>query len=1009
MSLTLPSSYESASKNSNIKENWAFQLFNSDSYLQFDGVNDFVDLGATTSSSPLALTNSTGITICGWVKFGTLNNTRYIFTTSDNDTTWGGVNVAKNASNKLMFFWGDNSGTANTDYAGITGDDTAFGLEEWTFFAVTTDFATGTGDTAMYIGSGSTLTTQTSKTAIGNNSITNPTYPNASAMIAREQRGTDTFTKIGIKNLAVFSGELNSTNITAIFNSGNYKSLLYNFGNYDQSANLKGYWELNNGEPFIQDLSGNLQNGTINGATYKGFLPLSTTDTVIDDIFYHGVISNTGSIRDSIDLANSKASMSNLSISVFNFQYKGNDISTELLFGTYDYFNYNVRVYSQLNNNSSLSNCLQIYQGKLTNISHDDSLIKIDITEKKPWDFLSIPIDKTTQKNIYIPISYGNYTKNSATTFASPLFESELSSKAYRPVPINKTFSDKILYIDGNSTSSDGQLAVYEKSVDTFVPLENAIASTVNTDNAHHNQSDLSQLRSFKQRAESVEVASNTGITITNAERAFDGDSNTYANYSIDINQQEGAVRITLEYDFHSISGKSSDDFTILRDSDNLRVLTAEGLSDTETDLNVDSATNVSVHDVIKVDDEQIIVNSIDSNELDNITRGFNSKKESHDDNTLVRLNNTITVLGLTYQVDVNRSGDDFGNNTIQARGDISTGFHSVDVSKRTIYTHFANNTTSATIQIEFDLNEIEPTLPSFDAEFRIYDIFLHTQRVSEEPEEMLYVANDGLTELYSGSADLVEHGHEALRDILTRFVGLDTSTPDGWDDEGSVHGLHTDRNNDNWKIRYWTLEPKDIQSILDKITYEFGFIFKYRADATSRVIYIKQSSELSASQTLTSKDIKDVSISMSGFNNIISKMIINYEKHPAIKEYVSNITSSNDEVRTKYKIQSQENIKEVKLDMNVGTPATTPQTDPNSDFYSYYNNIIGDVKKIISCKVVNNAKSYSMETGDIIKFDDMPVNPFGHTWSQSGSQYYMITNLQRGIGSVKIKCREVG
>ena len=392
MSLTLPSSYESASKNSNIKENWAFQLFNSDSYLQFDGVNDFVDLGATTSSSPLALTNSTGITICGWVKFGTLNNTRYIFTTSDNDTTWGGVNVAKNASNKLMFFWGDNSGTANTDYAGITGDDTAFGLEEWTFFAVTTDFATGTGDTAMYIGSGSTLTTQTSKTAIGNNSITNPTYPNASAMIAREQRGTDTFTKIGIKNLAVFSGELNSTNITAIFNSGNYKSLLYNFGNYDQSANLKGYWELNNGEPFIQDLSGNLQNGTINGATYKGFLPLSTTDTVIDDIFYHGVISNTGSIRDSIDLANSKASMSNLSISVFNFQYKGNDISTELLFGTYDYFNYNVRVYSQLNNNSSLSNCLQIYQGKLTNISHDDSLIKIDITEKKPWDFLSIPV-----------------------------------------------------------------------------------------------------------------------------------------------------------------------------------------------------------------------------------------------------------------------------------------------------------------------------------------------------------------------------------------------------------------------------------------------------------------------------------------------------------------------------------------------------------------------------------------------------------------------------------------
>ena len=49
------------------------------------------------------------------------------------------------------------------------------------------------------------------------------------------------------------------------------------------------------------------------------------------------------------------------------------------------------------------------------------------------------------------------------------------------------------------------------------------------------------------------------------------------------------------------------------------------------------------------------------------------------------------------------------------------------------------------------------------------------------------------------------------------------------------------------------------------------------------------------------------------------------------------------------------------------------------------------------------------METGDIIKFNDMPVNPFGHTWSQYGSQYYMITSLQRNIGSVKIQCREVG
>ena len=1001
MSLTLPSSYESASKNSNIKENWAFQLFNSNSYLSFDGTNDYVDCGTTTGSS--AVTISDQGTFAFWIRFPTLvdGQAEAIFVNNVIESSYSGIWISKTGDHKIQAHMMDGSGVGSGDRETFISG-TVLQENVWYFIVIASNF--NHDDSAVntnwkiYVNNDASGNVSNSGTA----SINAPSYTTGKCEFGRVTTGTDDYGKFDIKNFAVWELFLSPDNITAIYNSGNYKSLLYDFGNYDQSTNLKGYWEFNNGEPFIQDLSGNLQNGTINGSVYKGFLPLSTTNTSIDDTFYHGVVTSAGSVRDSIDLENSKAKTSNLSVSISNFNYKGSDISTELLFGTYDYFNYNVRVYSQLNDNSTISNCLQIYQGKLTNISHDDGSISLNIVETKPWDFLSIPIEKTTQKNIYIPISYGNYTKNSATTFASPLFESQLSSKAYRPVPLNKTKSDKILYVDGNNTSNDGLLAVYEKSVDTFVPIENGIASNVETDNAYHNQSDLSQLRSFKQRAESVEVSSNTGITIADAEKAFDGDSNTFANYLVNIEQQEGAVRITLEYDFHSISGKSSDDFKILRDSDNLRVLTAQSRDDDDTTFNIDDATNVTERDVIKVDDEKMIVSSISSNTL-TVSRGFDSKKESHDNDTLIRLNNTVTVLGLTYQVDVDKSGDDVGNNTIRTRGDILTGFHSTDISKRTIYTHFSNNTTSATIQIEFDLNEIGSTPPSFDAEFRIYDIFLHTQRVSEEPEEMLYVANDGLSEVYSGSSDLVEHGHEALRDILVRFAGVNTATPDGWSD------LHTDRNINNWKIRWWALEPKDIQVILDKITYEFGFIFKFRPDSTSRVVYIKQSSELSASQTLTHHDVKNLSISVSGFNNIITKMIINYEKHPAIKEYISNVTSSNNDVRTKYKIKSEENIKEVKLDMNVGTPATTAQTDPNSDFYSYYNNIIGDVKKLISCEVVNSAKSYSMETGDVIKFDDMPVNPFGHTWSQSGSQYYMITSLQRSIGSVKIKCREVG
>ena len=71
--------------------------------------------------------------------------------------------------------------------------------------------------------------------------------------------------------------------------------------------------------------------------------------------------------------------------------------------------------------------------------------------------------------------------------------------------------------------------------------------------------------------------------------------------------------------------------------------------------------------------------------------------------------------------------------------------------------------------------------------------------------------------------------------------------------------------------------------------------------------------------------------------------------------------------------------------------------------------NIYGDIKKIISCDIVNPAKGYALETGDIIQFSntagDMPIEPFGDNWAD----YYMITDLKRSLKKVSITAREVG
>jgi len=998
MSLTLPSNYESASKSSNIKENWLYQLFNNDSYLNFDGVNDYIDLGTTTANSSINVkgvsASGSGISVSFFINFPETGSREIIFA-SNSTATYSGYWIQKSPNDKIDFNWGDDSGAGSQDRRSMIGS-TTLSANTWYHVIITSTFANATSGTNIYINN-----VAETISASGTASVTTPTYvSDGKAYIAREDfTATNYGGKLYIKNLAIWSGVLDSNNRTAIYNSGNYKSLLYDFGNYNQTNNLKGYWELNNGEPVINDLSGNGLHGTINGATYGGFLPLSTSDTLVDDVFYNGVVTKTGSIRDSIDLQNSRAKTSNVSFSITNFQYKGNDISSKLLFGSYDYFNYNVKIYSQLNDNLSLSSCLQIYQGKLINISHDDSSVSIQIAEKKPWDFLSLPLNKTSTNKTYIPVVYGNYTPETSTV-SSPNF---VENANLFPVPVDRVQNNDFLCIAHKEILSDGRLHFFEKNasnnnVQVFTPLDDVQNSSVSYDKANALKTHFDLHRNSKIKVISIDASEDYTKFDDLGANTVDGDITTFSTLT--------------EADFGTITGSGNSQFGDILDFAYDVPQFSHEIQSMKVGVFVEytlTATFVSGG-----------ISTLQFSVFDN-TNGFLS----------------ITAEQLTYSFDSSASGSDLIPNitgTSSTGGGLITGTNAnptlkITNSSITEYTSadrisgldgqlpnklvirfncLANQSTGGGSVVNFDINVKVSSIyviPELKIPVGVDSVVGQGLIVNESINsvEYLYSGADGFNALYSGDTDLIEHGHEALRDILVRFVGTNNETPEGFSD------LHTDRHIDNWKIRYWQLEPKDLQSILDKITYEFGFIFKYRADGSSRVIYIKQSSELSASKILNNRDIKNISIKSTSFSNLLTKMNINYEKHPAKNSYLKNVESSNNESRSKYNIKRNENIKEINLDMNVGTPATTAQVDPNSDFYSYYNNIVGSVKKLISCEVVNNGKSYSMETGDIIKFEDMPVNPFGHTWSQSGSQYYMITNLQRGIGSVKIECREVG
>ena len=116
MSLTLPANYESASKSGNFKENWVAQLFNADSYLSFDGDNDYINLGATTSTSPASLTSTTKLSISMWVNFPVEDVSEWIFVNNSVDNGYSGFSIYRDSGNKFSLIIGDGAGTASGDY-----------------------------------------------------------------------------------------------------------------------------------------------------------------------------------------------------------------------------------------------------------------------------------------------------------------------------------------------------------------------------------------------------------------------------------------------------------------------------------------------------------------------------------------------------------------------------------------------------------------------------------------------------------------------------------------------------------------------------------------------------------------------------------------------------------------------------------------------------------------------------------------------------------------------------
>ena len=269
----------------------------------------------------------------------------------------------------------------------------------------------------------------------------------------------------------------------------------------------------------------------------SAFQAYSFFDQTVNSVAYSGIILNNPSIRESINLFDSRSSLSNVTIEIDN---SGNE-SENLLFGSNYYLNGDVKIFSNLESGtvSNFDNIPQIYFGRLESITHNDRSISLNIVAKRPWENIVIPNSYSAQK-ILAPLVYGDYTGNDSKFPGS-------GTDNWYPAPFTNSDSNGANYTTGTTARTGLNPSRYLENYDGFVPYFGFPSDTRTVSGVEVVEIDQRGLYTFNLSPNAnSQTSSGSDITETNMANVYDNDESTFGTVSIDaIQGSPGSVNQT--------------------------------------------------------------------------------------------------------------------------------------------------------------------------------------------------------------------------------------------------------------------------------------------------------------------------------------------------------------------------------------------------------------------------------------------------------------------------------
>ncbi len=221
------------------------------SYLNFDGVDDYLDIPA---SSDYDFSDEDAFSLSFWVNFNDVSSVQYIF--SAEDMFW----VFLNDDGEIKFRYRNHPSGNWPEFSSSFSPQ----IETWYHIIITTD----NGSSKIYINGSLDEESSVSisgLTANGNNTRN-------LELGARKVYSSDPlyFLNGSLDDVAMWNKSISASEVSAIYNQGTIINLSSNTSSYNSASDLVCYWRFNEGQgSTANDLSSNNNNAVINGASWN--------------------------------------------------------------------------------------------------------------------------------------------------------------------------------------------------------------------------------------------------------------------------------------------------------------------------------------------------------------------------------------------------------------------------------------------------------------------------------------------------------------------------------------------------------------------------------------------------------------------------------------------------------------------------------------------------------------------------------------------------------------------